>query len=615
MPDGTIIKDVPEGTTKAQLTARLQKAQAMTPDMFRQVKAEGNRPPPPMFTPSGEKPELSYSNPDVLRGHPLVRAAEGAASPFIGAGQLAANLLGQGAPVNEFLAESQKRADMARQLLGSEGADFWKLGGTILSPAVLAAMRIPTAGTFGGRAAQGAGVGAAFGAASPVEQADDYWKRKGGQVAAGATIGAVIPPTIDLVSKGATIARNIVDPLLPGGPERGAARIIAEAVGPKRAAVEAELARAQTLVPGSQPTAAEAAAAAGSPELSALQRIAGDIRPSAYTDIRSAQEAARLAAVRGVGQTPADLQAAQAIRSISGRQNYGAVVNDMIATADPTVQSLLARPSMKEALKRAKALAEESGSTFGDPASGLTVGNMQSVKMALDDLVKNPERFGIGASEVNAINRTRAEFLNWLGKQSPGWERARQVYATQSKPINEMQVGQQLEKALTKPVGEGERASAFGTAMREAPSTIKKATGNARFDELGDVLQPQNLATVKSVLADLSRKIESDRLAPMGMARATEAAKPFGLPATGPLQQGYMIFKTVLGRVSKGINEKTLDTMADALQVPAETLRLLQSAPTQQRQALINHIISAKLGRGTIAASSEMSGEGISTAR
>ena len=72
-----------------------------------------------------------------------------------------------------------------------------------------------------------------------------------------------------------------------------------------------------------------------------------------------------------------------------------------------------------------------------------------------------------------------------------------------------------------------------------------------------------------------------------------------------------MIFKTVLGRVSKGINEKTLDMMADALQVPKTALRLLQNAPSQQRQTFINQIITQKLGRGAIAAATELSGEGM----
>ena len=117
------------------------------------------------------------------------------------------------------------------------------------------------------------------------------------------------------------------------------------------------------------------------------------------------------------------------------------------------------------------------------------------------------------------------------------------------------------------------------------------------------------------MLADLARKAEFERLAPLGRAKAAEAAQPFGLPATGPLNQSYMIFKTVLGRVSKGINEKTLDTLADALQTPKGALKLLQNAPTAKQAQIIDQIISAKLGRGAIAAASELTGESINNVR
>mgnify|MGYP001562704914 CR=1 FL=1 len=608
LPDGTVVKDVPEGVTRSQLMSRLEK--------FKAIKEEGQAvKAPPMFTPSGEKPEPSFSDLNLLRAHPLIRFSEGAAAPILGGAQLAANLVGAGEPVNKFLTSSEQQAEAARASLGSEGVDFWKLSGTVLSPAVLAAMKIPISSTVLGRAGQGAAVGAAFGAASPVTDESDYWMKKLGQVGTGAVIGGVIPPAIDATRKVAQVARNIVDPLLPGGSERGAARIIAEAAGPKRTAVEAELAKNQVLVPGSTPTAAEAAARAGSPEFAALQKIAAEHRPSAYSDIAKAQEVARLAAVRKVGQTPAELKAAEEVRRLAGQQNYGSVVDDMIATTDDRITKLLERPSMKEALKKAKNLAEEQGKVFGNAEEGFTVGNLQSVKMALDDLVKNPERFGIGASEVNTIQRTRGEFVNWLAKESPKWERARQVYANQSRPINEMQVGQELERALGKPIGEGERASVFAGAMRDAPRTMKRATGQPRFEELEEVLKPENLASAKNVLADLARKAEFERLVPLGRAKAAEAAQPFGLPATGPLQQSYMIFKTILGRVSKGINEKTLETMADALQLPSSTLKVLQHAPSKKQAQLIDQIISAKLGRGAIAAASGLSSEGINQAK
>ena len=630
----------------AEMTLEQQRAIAVTRARMR-LQQETPQP----AQPEQQQPDEA----DILAGSPGMRFALGAASPALGLTQLGAEAVGAGG-VTEHLKrlEQMKRRGMtpaaevtrlkqSRELLAQmpgyeatiaqidkqiadlgdspsarpedAGFDAAGLSGTVMSPAVLGAMKIPAAASVLGRSAQGAGIGAALGAASPVVGGDDYWGHKAAQTTTGAVLGGVIPPAIDIGRKAYQIGRKVIDPLLPGGAERGAARVLADVAGPKRAAIEAELAKNQVLVPGSQPTAPEAAARAGSPEFSALQRIAADHRPSVYSDIAKSQEVARQVAVQGVGKTPEALKAAEVARAATGRANYGAVADDVVVPADRQINAILDRPSMTKAIARAKELTAEQGGKWPGAGGGVTVQNMQNLKMALDDMVRDPATFGIGASEVNAIQKTRGEFVNWLSKASPKWERARSVYAQQSRPINEMQVGQELEKALTKPIGDGERSGVFASAIREAPRTIKRATGQPRFDELSDVLSPKNLADVKSVLADLSRKAEFDRLAPLGRAKAAEGAEAFGLPATGPLHQQYMIFKTVLGRVSKALNEKSLDTMADALQLPSATLKLLQSAPTAQRNAVIDQIIRAKIGRGAIAATTSMAGQGIDSAR
>lgn len=622
----------------AELTIEQQRAIALA--RARRRRQEQPSPVTPQFAQPDEA--------DKLMGAPATRFALGAASPFLGAAQLGAEAIGFGGvtdqlrrveemkrrgmtPAAELQRLEEGRANLARMpgyettiaridediaRIKAEGAsadpsqagfDVAGLTGTVLSPAVLGAMKIPTAGSVLGRAGQGAAIGAAFGAASPVTT-DEYWTTKGAQVGTGAALGGIIPPAMDAGKAVYRIGRNMLDPLLPGGASRGAGRIIDQALGPKRAAVEAELRKPSVIVPDSQPTAAEAAARAGSPELSALQRIAAEHRPSAYSDIAKAQEGARAAHIGSFGQDKAALLAAQSKRAAEAAKNYGAVADDIVHVSDDAITTLLKRPSMKAAIDRAKQLTQEQGATWG---AQRTVRDMQNLKMALDDMVANPDTFGLGGAQASAIRDTGKKFVAWLATKSPKWDAARAAYAADSVPINQMQVGQELGKSLTKPIGEGERAAVFAGAMREAPRMIKRATGQPRFDELEDVLKPENLKKAKDVLADLARKVEADRLAPLGRARAAQAAQPFGLPATGPLHQSYMIFKTILGRVSKGINEKTLDTMADSLKLPTETLKVLQRVPDAQKQAAIDQIIAAKIGRGAIAAGAELSGGGM----
>ena len=636
--DGIILRGIPEGTPEDAIKARIAK-----------IRAERGVPAPEPVS-AAPTPERQPDEAEMIAGTPGARFALGAASPFLGAAQLGAEALGSNrvteqlsrledmkrrgsTPAAELIRLKQGR-DVLASMPGYEAAvaridkdiaalgespsaspqdagfDVAGLAGTVMSPAVLGAMRIPTAGSVLGRVGQGAALGGAFGAASPVTDTDNFWARKLAQTGIGAALGGVIPPVIDAATVVGQAAKRIVDPLFPGGANRAAARILSEAAGPKRAAIEAELAKNQVLVPGSIPTGPEAAAAAGSPEFAALQRIAAEHRPAAFSDIARAQEAARRASIQTVGQTPADVEAAQTFRKLASDPLYRSARNagDVVDTKpiiDKITDTLRRNPGNRELVTELMNLRK------GLTDKGVPRANAEQVSSTLDGL-----KAAIAKEDNKFIGGILSNFKDDIANAIPGYQVAQRRFADLSKPVNEMQVGQQLERALTKPVGEGERAGVFGQAMREAPQTIKKATGQPRFENLDEVLKPENLASAKAILADLNRKANFEKLTrSYGQPRAAEAAGAVTLPATGPLDQRYMIFKTILGRVSKGINERTLDTMADALQLPSSTLKLLQRAPTEKQAQLIENIIAAKLGRGAIAAGAELSGESVNQAR
>lgn len=598
-PDGHRYEvTAPDGVSQEEV---LQYVQSQTKTPPQTPLTEDNPNPIDRFILDKFGPQLARA-PDLTRGGRLGASRlesllRGAADLPVGAAQLAANVAGMGDPVNRFIKAEEGEFQEQRKAAGREGFDWYRLGGNVLSPPAVAAMKLPLATTIGKKVLQGAAVGAGFGAASPVTEGD-YAPEKGVQIGTGAVAGAAIPAGIEAARYGARIGRNIIDPLLPGGAQRTAGRLLSEAAGKKRAAIEGYLEEGRVLVPGSRPTAAEAAAPAGSAEFSAMQRLAQERQPSEFSAIAKSQEAARLGAVRNVGRDAQALFLAHQARDKVAKMNYGAV-EKLLVELDDGLNTLLKRPSMEKAFARAKELAAEAGEEFGEEG-GIRVGQLHFVKMALDDMLTNPERFSIGASEVRAIGSTKDAFINWLETKAPLYRVARERYAEMSKPINRMQVGQELEKALVKPIGEGERAGVFAGAMSEAPRTIKKATGRPVADKLEDILNPDEFQAMKNVLADLSRKGEHERLASAGLKRAREIQEPFGLPATGPLHQGYMIFKTVLGRVSKGINEETLELLASEMQVPEKALKLLRSAPSQQRQAIINSILQQKFGTAAV---------------
>lgn len=116
-------------------------------------------------------------------------------------------------PVSEFFGSEAKRVDegialnerqyeQARRATGQEGMDIARFGGNVLSPANLAiASRLPVATGLAGRAAQGFALGAAGGAAQPVnvEENPDFASTKLGQMALGGVTGAVATPVLGAI--------------------------------------------------------------------------------------------------------------------------------------------------------------------------------------------------------------------------------------------------------------------------------------------------------------------------------------------------------------------------------------------------------------------------------
>lgn len=393
--------------------------------------------------------------------------------------------------------------------------------------------------------------------------------------------------------------RNFIDPWLPGGVDRAVGRTAVEAAGPKRQAVIEALQQNRQIVPGSLPTAGEAAATAGSAEFSGLQRVTQPRRPTDYLEREAAQEGARRDVIQGIGQDERALASAVAKRAASARANYGGVAGDVVATTDD-LKPLMGRPSMSKAMARAKELTAEQGAQWSDDA--LTAQNMQNLKMALDDMVRDPKTFGIGGSEAAAIEKTRSAFVDWLSKASPQWEAARTAYAAESVPINRMQVGQELERALRNQLGTAERPAAFASAVQGAPRTIKRATGQTRFDKLNEVLDPSQTQGVQNVLADLKRTGEFEHLARAGTEKARDLVGQVApaMPAAGMFNPKYSVVRAITNRLAGRVEGKAVDRLAEAMLDPELMARLMQKASPSERKAIVQALVGQRALGGTL---------------
>lgn len=370
------------------------------------------------------------------------------------------------------------------------------------------------------------------------------------------------------------------------------------------------------IVPGSRPTAAQATAGTGLVRYQGLGAQAEDVLPTMYLTREMEQAAARQNALRTVAGTPADLQLQRDIRTNVANFTYPRAGRQLVPS-DAQFESLAQRPAMQRAMQKADELARERNQQFqigqnvpaqtvpspilganGAPIGSVTipaqvaqypVNSLHNIKMALDDMVKDPASFGLGASEAAAISTTRAEFLRWLENRAPEYKTARTTFARQSEPINQMEVGQYLEAKLLSPLDENapQRAGMFAQAVRDAPGTIKRSTGQSRFENLSDVLTPDQVTAVNAVRDDLARMQQSKTMGARGkgvdpsLTKAATAAQE-GLSSPNIMNRVAAIANMIVDKVRGRIDRQLAVEIATEMLNPADAARALEAAARTQ---------------------------------
>lgn len=548
------------------------------------------------------------------------------------------------------------------------------------------AMLVPGANTVLG----GAAIGGALGASQPVGTQDSRLAN----TAIGAGIGGAVPAAIKGTIAVGGVARNLLDPLMPGGTGRAVGRVANKAADSDQQAIVQALRNSQGV------TAGEAAVSVGRPEFNALQEAVKGRMPAEYDRLAQAQNKARIAALRGVGKDKAALEAAQKLRSDNAAENYGPIMGNLIdpraesqimkdaianraaskaealrdwgrfgtteaqmnvrgenffpvpgqprvpsrvsnfperaaeanlaakdaigiarqrlgeekfldntldllkqtvGVDDVALSSFLSRPSVKAALKEAADSAAEKGIYFPtNPGDKFSIANLQRVKEALGDMVSTPQISGLKASQQKEVTDTVSAFTKWLSNRSPEWKNARLQYAEDSIPINQMKIGQYLEGKLVPALSDqgmegGQRASMFAQVLRDAPGTIKKATGQPRYDELGQIMNPLQEDALRGVGRSLGQQAEHQRLGRVGMERAKELLAPAELPPTGMFSPIISTARSIANRASGRLSEAQEKRLAEAMLNPQDLATLMQNATPQQTKMLANILRSSQM--------------------
>jgi len=433
----------------------------------------------------------------------------------------------------------------------------------------------------------------------------------------GAIIGGIAGPAVSLAGRvgGGVVggARAIRDTVTQGGQQRIAENILRlSATNPEAAA--AALARAKPLVPGSTPTAGQAAV---DPGIAQLERtLVNNPATAPGLQTRYAQQrAARGAAIDEVAATGPNSGSyyddIKAGRDLFAKEDYDAarqagIDPEMAASMQAEIASLMGRPSIKAASAEAKRLAAETGEEITDMGS---VQGMDWLRKALSNQISKAKASG-AAEDVRALTKTYQDLGATLEQLAPKYAEANRNYAAMSKQINSMDVARDLEKRYTPAAAEfgqsaQEQGAAYMKALKAAQDSVKKSTG--RDQALGDVMSTPDIAKLENVAKDLARKQYSQEA---GRAVGSPTAQNLisqnfiqqimegaGLPASAAMES--TLLNTMLrplqfaGRLAEPrVNNRLAELMLD----PEAAAAALKNLPPAQRNEALKLLSNAAPG-------------------
>lgn len=508
-----------------------------------------------------------YINPtEGMSAGEKFRAGTGKA--FYDLGQGVAQLVGAG----ESPEQTRNRREADKPLMTGAGMAGNVMGNiTAFAPLAM----VPGANTVAGSAALGSTIGAL--------QPGTVGEKMTGMGLGGILGGGVqalthLPQAIQF---GREAGRALAEPLTRSGQEQIVGRTLNRATGGQERQVIQNLQGSRPLIPGSEPTAGQAAQNAG---IAALERTAVATQPSVMELNRqtlAAQNQARLDALRRVAGEGGAYEAAIASREGQAAKLYGAarqqgVDPQMAKVLQPQIKNLLER-APSGVVEKAKELARVNGEVMGPQGS---VTGLHWMKIAVDDLISGAKQTGMGNVTKRGLVQFQKDLLSVVDDLSPAYAKARSAFAAKSAPINEMEIGRELLSRSVRPLDETLMPGKYAAALAN-PNLPQSATGFSG-STLQGTMSPQNLATLNAIKEDLARAnfaqtagrgAGSDTVQKMAMSNLLNTVGVQRLPTL--LNRPAMLTNYALEKIYGGSDREMALLLAEALRNPQEVARLM----------------------------------------
>ena len=586
-------------------------------------------------------------------GSPTYSFVRGAlVEPALGVNQLLAEtgLFGedikQGA--TDLVRQEASASKQARVKVGRDGMDWVSLGGAILSP-VNKAFTMATAPTALQRIGQLAASGGIYGATQPVT-GDDFNAEKLFQIG----VGAALSGTLAGVSEGLPQVSKLIKelPITKKNKEEAFKKYINDLTPQNRNELIAELRKSGEIIQGSSPTVSEAISDLPSAYkiLKAQERLEkGQATAGKFIERRGEQQAARLRSLDEVFGSPADLELAKQARltTTTPMRDRALKEADFYGETASKLEQELSKGSKQFGAVSSKQKADIlKGQIQNIKANGYYPLESKSLINKIDTMSNSPglrsnemltyaitklrgkldkltdERGVINSADLyNVRKEIAADLSEYVGSknlsnasfraQATGaetslkklidteinkaagsslWSDYLSKFAEHSRKIDQLELGQGLKSKVQGKFSE-ETAGKFLQAVQDAPATIKRTTGQARYTDLGQVLDNKQLSAVNNVYADLLRQ-EKALVSGKGIESAKAAELSQAQEVPGFISAKVTFVKNILRDLAKGSQKDIDNKLTELLLNPNRFADFLETIPDKNQELIFKAISS-----------------------
>jgi len=554
---------------------------------------------------------------------PAGKFIEGAADLPLGAAQFISESLGS-TKVTEFLRERKQRQDRGQAAVDSVAPKGGVAGGAekfldvIANPAgnILlggaATKGIALAPTIPGKVAQGAGLGALFGAATPATS-DDIASEKSQQIAVGSLVGGAVPAALAGIKSAFGVGKNLLSTIMPGGSTRRVKELVSKSVDGKTAPVVEQLRAGGTTE--------QSLGRTGEPRLAAIAQKVQGRESTAVARSIAEQNSSRIATVREAGGGSADKPLSETIdkaigaRKAATSQLFEDAGNDTAEIGIPRtlkiVNSFLEKSpketkltSILNGVKESFEVAGPTGRVADKTSRGL-ISASKNIRNLIDERGPTGQRVNQGI--VRELTIIKKSLDAEIGKVNTGYAKANSLFRDMSKPVNKAQIAQKLEEKLTSSLaGDADsviqqRGAAFNTALDNERKLIAEATGFKRGSGLEQYFDKQTLTKLGGISDRLSNDAEFLRLATLGRQGASRLVGDMRPPQPpGILDRAMFIIRSILTKAGAATEDATLNKAAEIFRDPKALADLMSKTDARSVSALkkvINAIPADKIAR------------------